>query len=71
MVGGTNIFDTAQTGYIYEDELPACVKIVGNHVRCNDINDCTVETCYFRPTGKPVIRQTIDVNRGLIRPFRR
>lgn len=69
MVGGSNIYDTAQTGYIYEDEIPACVRVVNHQIKCNDINDCRVETCYFRPTGKPVIRQMIDIqyNKGLDR----
>ena len=65
MVGGTNIFDTPQTGYIYEDEIPACVKIVNNRVKCNNLNNCTIDTCYFKPTGKPIIRQMIEINRGI------
>ena len=60
MVGGFNIFDTAQTGDIREDKIPACVKVVNNHVKCNNINDCRVETCYFRQPDRDPIKLMKD-----------
>ncbi len=65
MVGGFNIFDTAQTGEIREDKIPACVRIINNRVKCNNINDCFVETCYFRNTNRDPITLMKEATAGL------
>ncbi len=65
MVGGFNIFDTAQTGEIREDKIPACVRVINNGVKCGDVNDCFVETCYFRNQDRDPLVLMKSINKSL------
>lgn len=71
MVGGLNIYDTAQTGDIREDKVPSCCRIVTGKVRCNDVNDCAVETCYFRMPDRDPIHLMKEITKGFSKLKRR
>ncbi|KKN51126.1 hypothetical protein LCGC14_0625900 [marine sediment metagenome] len=57
------ILDTPQTGYIWKDEIPSCVRVMDTKIRCTKPLDCTVETCFFRQPKVPIIKKRKRINR--------